>query len=209
MNNMKFDSDVERDSAPVILPLGYRRCGERENFERKFYDSNNESFDARPDFYPLTEDFPILEVKGKDLNSITSKESARKARNRAIEAFKWKHHRSPYSGKELTYIGLNNDWNHSARKHSIVSGSMSPLDYVIVYDIWPSEDGIKRMAKLGITWCMLDSLQNFLRVRELALAGICCAFVQDDPNGKREVSQHLYGIRHSKTRKYSYKRLEA
>ncbi|GAB2872161.1 hypothetical protein GCM10027277_46770 [Pseudoduganella ginsengisoli] len=115
--------------------------------------------------------------------------------------FQWKHRRLP-NDKEDIYIGLKSDFNHSSTKHSIVSASMQPLDYVIVFTVWPSDKAIRDMARLGIVWCMIDALQAFLRIRKLALGGIPVTFTQYDPKGATEHMQYLYGIRHAKQRKY-------
>ena len=166
---MTFDSTAEKDAAPAFAALGAIRCNSP--FDITFEDKLGETFTACPDFYH--EQFGMyLEYKPCDLNTTTSKKSARNALAAKVK-------KAAYDHREVsTYDKISSSWSNSLYKHAIVQKELNHYNFVVVLQKPPTLKDAENFAKRGLTWCTLASLPSYMAFAHFHNRGISAGFTQ-------------------------------
>lgn len=150
MNNLlsmhRYSSNAEYDFHKRHPDLIYKH---QEVFRKNFYDSNNISFKAMPDFYDPTNQ-TYIEFKCHKLNKSKTKQQAEENLSLKLRFSK--------TEKARKYAQLLCGWNHSVYKHGIVSNALNGISkYIVIFKDDTKLTTCKRgdidyMEQQGVVW---------------------------------------------------------
>lgn len=173
-NNFYDSMSEESFAAQVKSFYGYTKTDRI--FNTSCEDIAGTPFNWQPDFLSLSETMPMIEYKCASLNSRKEKIKADNALSSALIA--------GYKRQGLCISQFA--WSNSICKHSIVSASLPPLNYLIVFQNPPTPKDAARYLKKNLLWCTASALPSMLAAIHFAKCGYNFQFTQNTKTYKVE-----------------------
>lgn len=159
-----FDSAAEAKASFRFAELGCIPC--KQTFPQIFKDSEGTEFQAKPDFYHPGSKL-YIEFKCATLNGRKTKANADKQEADKLQ----------FKGFLSDFDRINLQWNHAKQKHAIVQKTLTPQNFIVVFDKPPSWGDAYTYFKAGIVFCPMSALPTYLAKVRLAKAGLNLPFL--------------------------------